>query len=77
MRAWPPDGRCPVFGMPLRAGIGKSHDSSPTLDRLNAAWGYEPGNVAVMSMKANRLKADATADELEQVAAWMRAQGLA
>lgn len=74
---WPPGGRCPVFGMPMTRGTGgKLHDASPTLDRLNNAWGYEPGNIAIISHKANRAKGGLTATELETVAAWMRRQGL-
>jgi hypothetical protein len=73
---WPSNGLCPVFGMPLEAGIGFSHDGSPTLDRLNPAWGYERGNIAVISHKANRAKSGLTAEELERIARWMRLVGL-
>lgn len=72
----PLDGLCPVLGIPLVPGRGMSNDSSPTLDRLNPAWGYEVGNLAVISMRANRIKGDCTAVELERVAAWMRRKGL-
>ena len=58
---WPSNGLCPVFGMPLESGVGFSHDGSPTLDRLNSAWGYERGNIAVISHKANRAKSGLTA----------------
>lgn len=34
--------------------------------------GYVPGNVVVMSYRANRLKNDGTAEEHEIIAAWMR-----
>lgn len=74
---WPADSRCPVLGLPLQHGIGKMHDASPTLDRLQPQWGYEPGNIAVISLRANRAKGGLTAAELAKVAEWMRAQGLA
>lgn len=74
--AWPADGRCPVFGSTLRRGRGVMTDCSPTLDRVNPAWGYEPGNVAVISLRANRAKGGLTAQELERIAAWMRRRGL-
>jgi hypothetical protein len=74
--AWPSNGLCPVFGMPLEAGVGFSHDGSPTLDRLNPAWGYEKGNITVISHKANRAKSGLTAEELERIARWMRVVGL-
>lgn len=74
--AWPEDGRCPILGIPLKAGRGRTHDGSPTLDRLNPEWGYEPGNVAVISHKANRAKSNLTAQELRLIADWMEKSGL-
>lgn len=76
---WPTDNRCPVLGIPL-AGVRATRwrtDGTPSLDRLNNAWGYIKGNVAVISWRANNIKSDATADELEQIATWMRDKGLA
>jgi hypothetical protein len=70
---WPVNGRCPVFGMKMQRG---HPDASPSLDRLNNAWGYEPGNIAVISRRANRVKNDATAAELERLAVWMRSHSL-
>lgn len=74
---WPRDGRCPALGIPLTFGPGVSHDASPTLDRLNAEWGYEKGNIAVLSMAANRAKGGLRAEDLERIAGWMRGKGLA
>lgn len=70
---WPEDNRCPVLGTIFER---KHLQRGPSLDRLNNAWGYEPGNIAVISHRANRLKSDASADELESLVAWMRANGL-
>lgn len=74
--AWPTDNVCPVLGIPLVSGEGFTTDNSPTLDRLSHDAGYEPGNVAVISMRANRAKQRLAAWELELVAAWMRSRGL-
>lgn len=74
---WPTDNRCPVLGIELEKGRGRQRNSSPTLDRINAAWGYQKGNIAVISWRANRLKNDGTAEELERIAHWMRGRGLA
>lgn len=65
---------CPVFGMKLEIGPGKVHSASPTLDKIRPELGYVRGNVAVISYKANRLKSNATPDDLETVARWLRAQ---
>lgn len=64
--------RCPVLGIPIRPGSGSHHDGSPTLDRIDNERGYVPGNVAVISFRANALKRDGTADEHERIASWMR-----
>jgi hypothetical protein len=61
---------CPALGIPLWPGVGKVSDHSPTLDRLQPAKGYVRGNVIVVSMRANRIKTDATIDELEAIASF-------
>lgn len=75
--AWPSDNRCPALGIVLRQGKEKIHDASPTLDRINPAWGYVPGNIAVLSYAANRAKGNLSAEQLSCIADWMRASGLA
>lgn len=74
---FPTDWVCPVLGVTMRHGKGKLTDASPTLDRINPEWGYVPGNIAVMSYRANRAKGAMSAEELEQIATWMQARGLA
>lgn len=58
---------CPVLGIPLFHKRGKGtgpHDNSPSLDRIIPEKGYVKGNVIVVSSKANRIKSNATADEI-------------
>jgi hypothetical protein len=43
-------------------------DKKPTLDRINNDEGYIRGNVAIISFRANRIKSDASADELQAIA---------
>lgn len=62
---------CPILGIPLVPGKGKSHDSSPTLDRINPDRGYVVGNVLVISHLANRLKSDARPWQLFRVAMFL------
>lgn len=59
---------CPVFGQPFKWGIefGKN-DYSPSLDRIIPEKGYVKGNVVVISWLANRLKSDATLEQLKQI----------
>jgi hypothetical protein len=55
---------CPIFNIPLVYNRGTPKDNSVSVDRMNSSKGYEPGNLEVISYRANRLKSDATALEL-------------
>lgn len=57
---------CPLLGIPI--GVYKrmeERSSSATLDRIDSKKGYVPGNVWVISFRANAIKLDATIEELE------------
>jgi hypothetical protein len=62
--------RCPVLGIPLvnTVGEGRRVDGSITLDRIDNTRGYVPGNVLVVSWRANRIKSDASLEELRLIA---------
>jgi hypothetical protein len=59
---------CPVLGIPLHVGQAQASDNSPSLDRVLPLLGYVPGNVLVISNRANRIKNNATIHELRLVA---------
>lgn len=59
---------CPVLGITLNSG---ARDSAASLDRILPEKGYVRGNICVISFRANRLKSDATADELRRVLAYV------
>lgn len=64
---------CPILGIPLIPSFGKQHtDNSPTLDRIDPAKGYVPGNVAVISHRANIIKSFGTLEEHSKIVNWMR-----
>lgn len=63
--------RCPALGIPLRRAKGVRNDNSPTLDRIDPRRGYVPGNVCVISYRANRIKNDATREELVSIAKYL------
>jgi hypothetical protein len=46
-------------------------EGSPSIDRIDNNGGYTVDNIAVISWRANRLKNNATSDELRQIAEWM------
>ena len=57
---------CPILGIKIDRKDGFEH--GPSLDRVNPSLGYVKGNVAVISMKANRMKGDASAEEHRKIA---------
>lgn len=66
---------CPVLGIPLfihKGGKPGFFPNSPSLDRLDNTQGYIPGNVLVISARANALKSNATIAELQRVLTYMQ-----
>lgn len=58
---------CPVFPwikLDCRTGKGTNRDSSPSLDRIDNLKGYIPGNIRVISFRANYMKGNAELREL-------------
>jgi hypothetical protein len=56
---------CPVLGIQLDYGWPITNLAAvPSIDRIDNAKGYIPGNVLVISNRANKLKNDATRAEL-------------
>jgi hypothetical protein len=65
---------CPILGLALRIGSGSAHDASPSLDRIIPEKGYVPGNIIVISHRANTIKSNATVNELFRVYQWLNEQ---
>jgi hypothetical protein len=63
---------CPVFGVKLLASEQRAGDFSPSLDRMDNTKGYVKGNIVVISNKANRLKGDASVQDLERLVDWLK-----
>jgi hypothetical protein len=63
---------CPILGLPLFQITGKKGGgpNSPSLDRIEPSLGYVPGNIVVISNRANRLKSDASIEELRAIASF-------
>lgn len=55
---------CPVLGIPLKFNRGKPEDDSYSIDRINSSIGYTIDNIEVISYRANRLKSDASNNEI-------------
>jgi hypothetical protein len=67
---------CPMTGRAINVNSGKSgaYKNSPSLDRIDNAKGYVPGNIQVISQLANAMKGAASEDELVQFAMWVLKQ---
>lgn len=57
---------CPLLGIPLSINASNK-EFSYSLDRIDSSKGYVKGNVWVISDRANRLKNDATLEELDML----------
>lgn len=60
---------CPVLG--IRMYRDGPHDHVPSLDEVIPGLGYVPGNIAVISQRANRWKSDMTIDDVRKLLAYM------
>ena len=67
---WPT--HCPVLGLELDYFAESRQENSPSFDRFDTDRGYEPGNVHIVSWRANRIKNDGTAEEHEKIAEYIR-----
>lgn len=60
-------GRCPALGIPLAVnstGNARSSSNSPTLVRIRPESGYTGRNIAVISLRAAKMKSSQTLTEL-------------
>lgn len=55
---------CPVLGISIILDQPGMSDNSPSVDRVDNSKGYTKNNIRVISMRANRLKSDASLAEL-------------
>lgn len=63
---------CPVLGIPLDS---RTRDFTPSVDAVVPELGYIPRNICVISCRANRIKSDATEQELAIIACYARLRG--
>jgi regulator of replication initiation timing len=71
---------CPVLGTKLRYGINhnteeakwKKHPDRASFDKVIPSLGYVPGNVFIISLEANRLKSNASLEQLEALVNYIK-----
>ena len=68
---WPT--HCPILGIELDYFSEYRAEASPSFDRLDTSKGYVPGNVQILSWRANRIKNDGTAEEHRKIADYLDA----
>ncbi len=69
-KLYPIDNKCPILGIDLFWGFPK--DTSPSLDRIDSKKGYTYDNCQIISNRANRIKSDASFEELELVVKYLK-----
>jgi len=63
---------CPILGIPLVINNTRLEDNSISVDRIDPHKGYVKGNIQIISQRANRIKTDASIEEIEKVLTFMR-----
>lgn len=58
---------CPALKVPFKRGT----PFAASLDRIDPAKGYVKGNTQVISWKANRMKNNASSEELRNFSSWL------
>ena len=62
---------CPILGLEIDYFADGRQENSPSIDRIDSSKGYIPGNVHVISWRANRIKNDGTAEEHYKIAKYL------
>jgi len=63
---------CPIFGMPLKFNRNGVQDDSFSFDRIDSSKGYSIDNLVIISWKANRLKSNASLEELNTINSFIK-----
>lgn len=64
---------CPILGIPLvPSNAGESRDNSPSIDKIDPSKGYVKNNIQIISMKANRIKSNATIADIEKILEYLK-----
>ena len=63
---------CPVLGIKINYFSSRISDNSPSFDRKDNSKGYITGNVFIISQKANRIKSNATTEDLLKIINYMQ-----
>lgn len=68
---------CPALGIPLTFNRGSVQDNSISFDRIDSTKGYTRDNLIVVSYRVNKLKSDASLDEMRRMVEYYDSLGSA
>lgn len=63
---------CPVLGIKLHREGRETWYAAPSIDRIDNKLGYIPGNIVIVSRRANKLKNNASIEELVMLAEYYK-----
>ena len=66
--------KCPVLGIKLRQAQTPQDPNGWSIDRVNNKKGYVKGNIAIISLRANKLKSDGSLKEFKALINWLEKQ---
>jgi hypothetical protein len=64
---YPKDNKCPILDLELKPSDSIISPNSPTLDRIDPSRPYTKDNVVIICNRANRLKSNASFEELKKL----------
>ena len=70
---FPKDKKCPVLGIDLFWGAGTERFNSPSIDRIDPKGNYTKDNIMIISWRANEIKKNCNAEEIQAVLNYMKA----
>lgn len=64
---------CPILGIKLNysGGNGQLDGANPSIDRIDNSIGYTKDNIHIISLRANKIKNDATLGELTKIVEYL------
>jgi hypothetical protein len=65
---------CPVLGIAIEKSDKTNNYNSISLDRLDSTKGYTKDNINIISLRANKIKSDATFEEFEAIYKWWKSE---
>ena len=63
---------CPALNIKLKFARGKATDESPSIDRIDNNKGYTKDNICIISRRANRIKDNASLEEINLILKYIR-----